>query len=151
MLQRIQSVFLVFAAAAMLVASVTPLLIFQYDAFPAVLKAAGVYVGGQVNDATWPLLGVGIVSAVLSLFTVFLYGNRKLQIRLSVFTCILMVGFYLYVGGIVYMLYAADSFFFGKIGIGIAMPLIAIVFTVLAIGRIKADEALVKSLNRLRR
>jgi hypothetical protein len=62
-----------------------------------------------------------------------------------------MVGFYLYFGFIVYQLASAEGLHFQKVGIGIIMPVIAIIFTLLAIRRIGADEALVRSLNRLRK
>ena len=40
---------------------------------------------------------------------------------------------------------------FQKVGVGIIMPLIALILTILAIRNIGADEALIRSLNRLRK
>ena len=151
MLQRIQSVFLLLASAAMLVASVTPLAMFLYNADQAVFEAMGVYLNGDLNSSTWGLFVVGAASSVLALLTVFLYKTRMLQIRLSIFNIVLMVGFYLYFGFIVYKLYSVESLQFQKIGVGIIMPVIAIILTILAIRRIGADEVLVRSLNRLRK
>lgn len=151
MLQRIQSVFLLLASAAMLVASVTPLAIFLYNTNLAVFEAMGVYLNGQLTDSTWGLFVVGAASSILALFTIFLYKNRMLQIRFSVFNIFLMIGFYLYFGFIVYQLYSVESLQFQKVGIGIIMPVIAIIFTFLAIRKIGADEVLVRSLNRLRK
>ncbi|MEA4916051.1 DUF4293 domain-containing protein [Proteiniphilum sp.] len=151
MLQRIQSIFLLLAAVAMLVASVTPLALFLYNSDQAVFKAMGVYMNDQLNDSTWGLFVMGVASSVLALLTVFLYKNRMLQIRLSIFNVIFMIGFYLYLGFILYTLTSAESLQFLKIGIGVIMPVIAIIFSLLAIRRIGADEALVRSLNRLRR
>jgi hypothetical protein len=151
MLQRIQSVFLLLAAAAMLTASVTPLAVFFYNADRAVFEAMGVYLNGELNDSTWGLFVIGAAGSALALFTVFLYKYRMLQIRFSIFNIVLMVGFYLYFGFIVYQLASAEELHFQKAGIGIIMPVIAIIFTILAIRRIGADEALVRSLNRLRK
>ena len=39
---------------------------------------------------------------------------------------------------------------FQNMGVGIVMPFVAIVFTYLAIRKIGADEALIRSLNRIR-
>lgn len=151
MLQRVQSVFLLLAAAAMLVASVTPLAVFLYNADQAVFEAMGVYLNGQLNDSTWGLFVVGAGSSLLALLTIFFYKKRILQIRISVFNIILMIGFYLYFGFIVYQLASVESLQFQKVGIGIIMPVIAIILTFLAIRRIGADEVLVQSLNRLRK
>ncbi|WP_298645964.1 DUF4293 domain-containing protein [uncultured Proteiniphilum sp.] len=151
MLQRIQSVFLLLASAAMLIAAATPLAVFLYNADQAVFEAMGVYLNGQLNDSTWGLFVIGAASSIVALFTIFLYKNRMLQIRLSIFNIILMIGFYLYFGFIVYQLYSVEDLRFQKVGVGIIMPVIAIILTFLAIRRIGADEVLVRSLNRLRK
>ncbi|WP_294078831.1 DUF4293 domain-containing protein [Proteiniphilum sp. UBA5384] len=151
MLQRIQSVFLLLASAAMLVASVTPLALFLYNADKAVFEAMGIYLNGDLNSSTWGLFAIGVTSSVVALLTIFLYKNRMLQIRLSIFNVVLMVGFYLYFGFIVYKLYSVESLQFQKIGVGIIMPVIALILTILAIRRIGADEVLVRSFNRLRK
>ena len=73
-----------------------------------------------------------------------------LQIRLSIFNIVLMIGFYLYFGFIIFKLHPVESLQFQKVGVGIIMPIIAVILTVLAIRKIGADEALVRSLDRLR-
>lgn len=151
MLQRVQTLFLLLASAAMLIASMSPLAIFLYNGDKAVFEALGVYLDGQLNDSTWGLFVIGAVSSVLALFTVFLYKKRMLQIRFSIFNLVLMVGFYLYFGFIVYTLASVETLQFQKVGVGIIMPVIAIIFTILAIRRIGADEAMIRSFNRLRK
>lgn len=152
MLQRIQSLFLLLAAAAMLTASVTPLATFLYNQDQSVvLEAMGVFLNEQLNDSTWGLFVLGVICSVLPLITVFLYKNRMLQIRISVFNLILMVGFYLYLAFVIYRLVSVEELQFLKIGVGGIMPAIGLILTILAIRRIGADEALVRSLNRLRR
>jgi hypothetical protein len=151
MLQRIQTLFLLFAAAAMLVASVTPLAVFMLNGDKVLFEAMGIYLNGTLNDATWGLLVVGIISSLLSLITVFLFKERMLQIRISIFNMVTMLGFYLYFGYILYQMYQVENLQFQKVGIAIIMPLIAIILTILAIRKIGADEALVRSLQRLRR
>lgn len=151
MLQRIQTVFLLLAAAAMLVATVTPLATFLYNADKAVFEAMGVYLAGEVTDSTWGLFVIGAATSALALITVFLYNSRMLQVRLTVFNILLMVGFYLYFGFIVYQLVSADGLHFQKVGVGAIMPAIGIIFSILAVRKILQDEALVRSLSRLRR
>ena len=60
------------------------------------------------------------------------------------------MGIYLYFGFIVYKLASAEELQFQKVGVGIIMPAIAIILTILAIRKIGADEMLVRSLDRLR-
>lgn len=151
MLQRIQSLFLLLAAAAMLVASVTPLATFFNNSDKVVFEAMGIYQNGTLTDLTWGLIVIGVLSSVLALITLFLYRNRMLQIRISIFNIVVMVGFYLYFGFLLYKVHAEASLQFVKVGIGVIMPVIAIILTILAVRNIGADEALVRSLNRLRR
>ncbi|MEN6589191.1 MAG: DUF4293 domain-containing protein [Proteiniphilum sp.] len=151
MLQRIQTLFLLLAAAAMLIASVTPLAFFMHNGDKVVFEAMGIYLNDVFNDSTWGLFVVGTISSVLSLITVFLYKQRMLQIRLSIFNIVLMIGFYLYFGFVLYKLFSVESVQFQKVGVGIIMPVIALILTVLAIRKIGADEVLIRSLHRLRK
>jgi hypothetical protein len=151
MLQRIQTLFLLLAAAAMLIASVTPLAFFMHNGDKVVFEAMGIYLNDVLNDLTWGLFVVGSVSSVLSLITVFLYKQRMLQIRLSIFNIVLMIGFYCYFGFVLYKLFSVESLQFQKVGVGIIMPVIAIILTVIAIRKIGADEVLIRSLQRLRK
>ncbi len=139
------------AAAAMLTASVAPLATFTYNGDEVLFEAMGIYLNGSLSDSTWGLFVIGGISALLSLVTLFLYKKRMLQIRLSIFNMVVMVGFYLFFGFVLYRVNAVDNLHFQRAGVGIIMPLIAIILTILAIRRIGADEALVRSLNRLRR
>lgn len=150
MLQRIQSLFLLLAAGAMLTASVTPLATFLFNGDKVLFEAMGIYLNGTLTDSTWGLFLVGALSSILALATVFLYKNRMLQIRISIFNIVLMVGFYLFFGFILYKVHPVDQLTFQRVGVGVIMPAIAIIFTILAIRNIGADEALVRSLNRLR-
>lgn len=150
MLQRIQTVFLLLASACMLVATVAPLASFYYNGNPVVFEALGMYQNGNLESSTWGLFAIGALSSVLALITVFLYKTRMLQIRISIFNIVIMVGFYLYFGFLIYRINPEAGLQFQKIGVGIIMPIIAIILTYLAIRRIGADEILVRSLNRLR-
>lgn len=151
MFQRIQTVFLLLTAAAMAVASVTPLAFLFFEGRDVAFEAMGVYRDGMLSDSTWGLFVIGCIGSVLPLVTVFLYKKRMVQIRLSIFNLIVMIGFYLYFAFLLFKLLSVQGMQFQKIGIGIIMPVIAIILTSLAIRKIGADETLVRSLNRLRR
>jgi hypothetical protein len=150
MLQRIQTIFLLLACSAMLIACATSLGSFTYNGDRMMVEAVGVYLNGELHHFTWGLVGIGVISAVLSFVSIFFYRKRKLQIRLSKFNICLMVAFYLYFCDLIYELTTTGNLQFVRLGAGTVMPAVAILFVVLAIRRISADEALVRSLDRLR-
>ena len=150
MLQRIQSVYLILAAAAMLISVTLPLASFYFNTEEVLFEAMGIYLNGELTDSTWGLFVIGLMSSIAALITIFLYKNRILQIRLSIFNIVLMTGFYLYFGFIMYRVYPVENLEFSKVGFGAIMPIVSIILTILAIRKIGADEALIRSLNRLR-
>lgn len=150
MLQRIQSVYLILAAAAMLISVTLPLASFYFNTEEVLFEAMGIYLNGELTDSTWGLFVIGLMSSIAALITIFLYKNRILQIRLSIFNIVLMIGFYLYLGFIMYKVYPVENLDFSKVGFGAIMPIVSIILTILAIRKIGADEALIRSLNRLR-
>ena len=150
MIQRIQTLFLLLASACMLIAVVTPLAKFYAGTEIIVFEALGINEGGNIVNSTWGLFAVGAISSLLALITVFLYKTRMIQIRVSIFNIIVMIGFYLYFGFLVYRIDSAADMQFRNIGVGVIMPIIAIILTYLAIRKIGADEVLVRSLDRLR-
>lgn len=134
----------------MLIACATSLGSFTYNGDRMMVEAVGVYLNGELHHFTWGLVGIGVISAVLSFVSIFFYRKRKLQIRLSKFNICLMVAFYLYFGYLLYELTTTGNLQFVRLEAGTVMPAVAILFVVLAIRRISADEALVRSLDRLR-
>ena len=151
MLQRIQTIYLLLAAACMVLASVLPLATFTFNGQPVTFEAMGFYLNGELIFNTWGLSTLGVISAILSLIVVFLYKKRILQIRLTVMNIILMVGFYLFFLFLIFMRNPEADTTFEKVGIGLIMPAIAIILSYLAIRKIGEDEVLVRSLDRLRR
>ncbi len=150
MIQRIQTLFLLIASACMLVAVVTPLAKFIVGNELVVFEALGMYKDGDIVNSTWGLFTVGAISSVLALISIFLYKTRMIQIRISIFNIVVMLGFYLYFGFLFYKINPESGLQFQGIGVGIIMPIIAIILTYLAIRKIGADEVLVRSLDRLR-
>ena len=150
MLQRIQSVYLILSAAAMLISVTLPLASFYFNTEEVLFEAMGIYLNGELTDSTWGLFVIGLMSSIAALIIIFLYKNRILQIRLSIFNIVLMIGFYLYFGFIMYKVYPVENLEFSKVGFGAIMPIVSIILTILAIRKIGADEALIRSLNRLR-
>ena len=102
---------------------------------------------GSANYAPWALFVILLVSAALALFTIFLFKKRMLQIRLTVFSTILLIGYYITLGVFIYML-KGDAHF--RVALGACLPFIAIVLNWLSIRAIGKDEMLVKAYERLR-
>jgi hypothetical protein len=99
---------------------------------------------------TWGLLVLDAVVLAIALITIFLFKKRMLQIRLTIFNTILLFGFY---GLFAYLIYGFKGEF-GELNYALkyaaSFPAVSIVLNYLAIRNIGADEALVRSLNRLR-
>lgn len=97
----------------------------------------------------WALSFLMAVSPAIALVSIFLFKNRLLQIRLQIINIIFYAGFYLLL--FIYVWQFVQKFQLDwTIHIVTAFPLINIILSVLAIRAIGKDEALVKSLNRLR-
>ena len=99
----------------------------------------------------WAMFILVAVIALLALITIFLYRKRMLQIRLCIFNAFLMIGFYCLFAFYVHVIkQQIGSEISMSIKFALSFPLINIVLDYLAIRNIGADEALIRSLNRLR-
>ena len=93
-------------------------------------------------------LGLFLGSALLSLISIFNYKNRKTQFvlgRLNIILNFILLGLFVYQS-----LNLSGEADVSEKGIGILLPILSIVFLVLANKAIKKDEELVKSVDRLR-
>lgn len=88
-----------------------------------------------------------MVEAVVSLITIFQFKRRILQMRLTSFATILMIGYYVVLVTFVLMLKGDRSFVPQWT---VCLPFIAIVLNWLAVRAIGKDEAMVRSYERLR-
>lgn len=157
MIQRIQTVFLLVVSLCAVVILFTDFATFTADGDPYTFNAFGIErMNKEINFS--PILSVPLTAFVfgmllLPLVAIFQYKKRKNQISLGYVTSGLALGAQLLV---VYYVWDIERFIptEGAIeaayGIGLIMPAIAIIFNQLAIARIKKDEKLVKSLDRLR-
>ncbi|MCH8534862.1 MAG: DUF4293 domain-containing protein [Flavobacteriaceae bacterium] len=136
MIQRIQSLYLLIVVIlCSLLLSTFPL--WQNDS--AVAEFA--------TDYSISLIGVS-ASGLLALLSIFLFKNRKLQFvlgRLNILINFFIIGFFVY-----WSLNLSGETNVSEKGIGMFVPLVSIVFLVLANKAIKKDEDLVKSVDRFR-
>lgn len=134
----------------MVVSLLTYLAVFSFNGEIVRFEAMGFYMNQEIIFSTWGLFIVGNISAILSVIIVFLYNKRMLQIRLAAMNIFIILGYYGLIAFYILKRNPELNSVFENIGIGIIMPFVAIVLTYLAIRKIGADEALVRSLNRIR-
>lgn len=91
-----------------------------------------------------------ILIGILAIICLFLYKNRKLQFKLSVFGLIASFGFLFLEYFKVEEFKTANRFVSGSYQIGALLPLVMVIFFFLAARGIYKDERLVKSVDRLR-
>ncbi|MFM2363698.1 MAG: hypothetical protein RLZZ316_2600 [Bacteroidota bacterium] len=141
MLRRIQSVWLLLAAACGFVMA-------QLPVFEATL-ANGII--QKINPAGSLLLFALIIGiACLAAVVVFLYKNRSLQFKLSVAAIVLAVAAIVIQVAQVENYKTANTITKGTYQWGALLPIAMVIFLFLAARAIYKDEKLIKSLDRLR-
>ncbi len=147
MIQRIQTVYLL--VAALLTASLYKLKFadLSVNGELYVFNAKGISNAETLVFNGLPILiFIGLI-ALLHMAIIFMYKNRIRQIRVAVFTIVLLLGLF---GIFFYFTYAGFDGAKVAFKIPVAFPLIAIILDYLAIRAIGKDEALIRSLNRIR-
>lgn len=144
MIQRIQTLLLLIASG------ISGGLIFIFSLWKN-LKSNEIFALDTFDNESMLTKSIGaifIISAILSLITIFLFKNRKLQFvmnRLNILLNFLLVGFIVY-----HLLTLSGETKVSEKGIGSFLPLLSVLFLVFANRYIKKDEDLVKSVDRLR-
>lgn len=151
MIQRIQSVYLFLVTVLLVVAAFMPLgQWIEADQVTAHLfKPLGVTMANGEFQSTWGLFGILLLSAIIAGCTIFLFRNRMLQIRMTIFSTILLVGYYIVLGVFAYML-SSDLNASFQLDWALCLPAICMVLNYLAFRGIYRDEVMVKAADRLR-
>jgi hypothetical protein len=103
---------------------------------------------GQVEN-TWPLTILGILIALFSLITIFLYKNRKIQLIMA--KAVVALAALLIIAVAWYGFNAITAFKLEIVpGVKMAVPVLILIFSILALRGILSDDRLVKSYDRLR-
>lgn len=154
MIQRIQTLYLLIIIVLSGITLFSPLaVLYNTTAVEYILNYKGIFLHQQVANTfysnVWGLTAIMLLVPVISFITIFLYKKRILQIRLSIINMILMASFYVLL--FIYMWFAIQNLHTDwSLKLVTIFPLINIILNYLAIRGISKDEALVKSLNRLR-
>ncbi len=154
MIQRIQTLYLLVAAALVAVTLAAPLAYFASGAVELKLYAFGLKDAEGVTAHSTVYLGIlAVLACALPAVTIFLFRNRMLQIRLCVAEMVLLAGcevmmaIYYYLS---YRIFAAYTFHSQGMYAAIVLPLLGLVFVYLAARAIFRDELLVRSVDRIR-
>ena len=147
MIQRIQTVYLFIAAiliALLMFLKLADLTaggqIYTFNAKGIFQGESRVYNGMAIYFLIWLI-------AVIHFVVIFRYKKRIFQMRALVFTIILELGLF---GMIFFFTYSGFEDATASFKIPVAFPLVAIILDFLAIRAIGKDEALIRSLNRIR-
>ena len=141
MIQRLQSVWLLLAA------------ICAFITYTLVLYAGTLADGTQLIFALgdhFLLVAYIIALGLLCLICIFLFKNRKLQFRLTVFALVLTIGYLVLQYFRIEQFKADNAIQTGSYQVAALLPILMVVFLFLAARGIRKDEKLVKSLDRLR-
>ncbi|SDT93610.1 protein of unknown function [Polaribacter sp. Hel1_33_78] len=143
MIQRIQTIYLLIASI------VSGGLIFVFNLWKTLKEQ--IFVLDLFEEGLFTLNVVPfmfITSSILSLVTIFLYKNRKLQFvigRIIILMNLFLLGLLIYLS-----LTLSGETIVSEKGIGMFLPILVVLLIVLANKAIKKDEDLVKSVDRLR-
>lgn len=153
MIQRIQTLYLLVAVILLGLMATLPIAQYFSDVTETVYKLG--FNGIRTEDGTvagFSVLPYSILTGLcwlVALITIFLYKKRMLQIRLSIFNIVLLLGLqgltFYYITAAKSELDAAYSFL-----LPFVFPVVAAILSFLAFRAISKDEALIRSLDRLR-
>jgi len=154
MIQRIQTIYLAIASALagmLLNGNIVTLVGNDGGSYALNFKGITDLSNGisSLVEKSLPLTLLIIVVPVLFFISIFLFKNRKLQIRLTVLTTLLNAGTLILI--IYYIIYAGNKLNASLVfNVKITFPLIGLILGYLAFRAILKDELLIKSLDRIR-
>jgi hypothetical protein len=143
MIQRVQTVYLLITSI------ISGVLIFVFNLWKSIEKSIFALDLLKSESNVLKLIPIlFLVSAMLAFVAIFIFKNRKLQFvigRLTILINLILLGLLIYVS-----LTLPGEASVSEKGIGMFIPILAILLLVLANKAIKKDEDLVKSVDRLR-
>lgn len=151
MLQRIQTVYLLLITVCAVLCMCMPVGHFHQNG----ICVADLYnlwlapVDGMRTFSPWAMFVLLLLTAVASFAAVFLYKRRMLQVRLTVFGGLFLVGYYIVLATFVYLFKSRLEADF-TISWTVAFPAVGLILEYLAFRGIMKDELIVRSLDRLR-
>lgn len=149
MIQRIQSLWLFFAFIASGLIFLFPVFVFD-NQDSLFIQSFDTIVISAIDDyvrAGYVLAGLTALISGFSLANIFFYKKRVLQMRICVYNSLLIL-FLLASTGV--FSFTSDTSAVKTFGLSAVLPLIALIFNLMARRSIKKDEELIKSIDRIR-
>ncbi len=147
MIQRIQTIFILIAGLLVASLYILPFADISVNGELHTFTAFGIFKGENLVFNGLPLLiFIGLIT-ILHFVAIFMYKTRIRQIRVLVFTMILLLGLF---GMFFYFTYAGFEEAQVAFKVPVAFPVVAFVLDYLAIRAIGKDEALIRSMDRIR-
>lgn len=150
MIQRIQSVYLMLVVGLLIGCMLLPIGIFGMDNVTYHLMNYGMkdMQGVIIDKSMWALIVLLIVGAIIAFCSIFMFKKRVLQIRMTIFNTILLLGYYVTL--VLFVIKYAKGTDFFTLGWGCCLPLICMILNILIIRAIGKDEFMVRAAERLR-
>jgi len=147
MIQRIQTVYMLISAILIGLLFSLPFADILHEGIPYVFDIRGIVGTEGIKENGMAIAGLIGIILLLHVAAIFLYKKRILQIRFLVLSILLNVGLF----GMFYF-FAYYSFDGAKISfkIPVVFPIVSIILDYLAIRGIGKDEALIRSMDRIR-
>lgn len=151
MWQRIQTLYLVIVGVAMGLFAFSDIFVVSQGSESLILDAWSLknVTASQTSGGVWGIGALAILSGLLALASIFLYGRRILQARIGVVIIGLLIGLIALVAYTGYTISSPAGAILG-VRFALALPFISVVLMVMAVRAIWADEALVRMSQRLR-
>lgn len=155
MIQRIQTVYLLAVAGMFVSLLFLPLAAVQTNEALYLFKIDGLQTTDAVAELvypTWSLMLIAAIIVLLSFIIIFMYKKRVLQMRMCVYNALLIIGFCALSGFYCWQFGKSQDLQGMKIQFRFwtTFPFVALILNYLAIRNIGADEAMIRSLERLR-
>lgn len=149
MIQRKQSVFLFLAFIATFACLCLPIAELQPMSMGGSTKVYNLFIAnsGGADYSVCGMFGTLVISTILSLATIFLYHNRKLQANFCVCNSFLLIAWYVVLGASLRSVATSMSF---HICFAAILPAIALILVFMARIGVINDEKLVRAADRIR-
>ena len=149
MIQRIQTVYLLLTTILAILFLSGTIINFENGISLNLEGISGVVSPGLEYSKLLPLTILLIAVPILSFLTIFLYSNRKSQMKLTILLIILIL--LEIAAGAYFTHYIMGNFNTDPVpGLKLILPVLMLIFAILAYRGIRKDEKLVRSYDRLR-
>ena len=155
MIQRIQTVYLLLVSALFTALLFLPLAVISSGAVTYTFGVDGLQTTttpAEMAYSTWALFALAVLIALLPVIVIFLYKKRIRQLRICIFNTFLIIGFCALIVFFIWQFKTSPDLPNCKVFLRfwVSFPIVALILNYLAIRNIGADEAMIRSLERLR-